>query len=139
MVEDGGEQVMEGRLEEDINSQLGNVLRRLKEAGVTASAVVSRDGIILQSDMESGEEEKETFAAMAAAVLGAAETATSELKQGVPRRIIIESGGRMLIEVGAGPMALLVASVSPDVSMETAAREIDRAAAEVRALVKPKR
>jgi len=129
---------MEGRLEEDTNTQLGNVLRRLKESGITASAVVSRDGVILQSDIESGEEEKETFAAMTAAILGAAETATSELKQGVPRRVIIESEGRRLIEVGAGPMALLVASVDQSVPMETAAKEIDRAAAEIRALVKPK-
>ena len=130
--------MMEGSLEEG-GTKLGAVLQRLNEAGIDASAVVSRDGIILQSELQAGEEEKAAFAAMAAAVLGAAETATSELKQGVPRHIIIEAGDSRLIEVGAGPVALLVAMVGPKIPLATALKEIDRAAREIRSLVKPGR
>lgn len=130
--------MMEGSLE-DGGKKLSAVLRRLNESGIEASAVVSRDGIILQSELQAGEEEKEVFAAMAAAVLGAAETATSELKQGVPRHIIIEAGDSRLIEVGAGPMALLVAIVSTKTPLASALKEIDRAALEIRVLVKPGR
>jgi len=130
--------MMEGTLE-DRGTKLSAVLRRLNEAGIDASAVVTRDGILLHSELQAGEDEKATFAAMSAAVLGAAETATSELKQGVPRRIIIEAGDHKLIEVGAGPVALLVAMIGPKVSMAAAIKEIDRAALEIRALVKPGR
>lgn len=136
----GVRRMMEGTLKEDSDAKLGAVLRRLEEAGIEASAVVSRDGIIIiYSGLQTGGEEKEAFAAMAAAVLGAAETATSELKQGVPRRIIIESGDRKLIEVGAGPLALLVALVGPKLPVAEALKEIEKAAHEVRRLVKPAR
>ncbi|WP_231844823.1 roadblock/LC7 domain-containing protein [Methanocella arvoryzae] len=130
--------MMEGTME-DRSGKLGSVLRKLNESGIEASAVVSRDGFILHSEMQAGEEEKATFAAMAAAVLGAAETVTSELKQGVPRRVIIESGDHRLIEVGAGPMALLVAMVGPKTTLAEALKAIDKAALEVRAIAKPGR
>ncbi len=124
---------------EDRSGKLGAVLRKLNESGIEASAVVSRDGFILQSELQAGEEEKAAFAAMAAAVLGAAETATSELKQGVPRRVIIEAGDHKLIEVGAGPVALLVAMVGPKMTLAEALKAIDKAALEIRSLVKPSR
>lgn len=130
--------MMEGALD-DRSTRLSAVLRKLNEAGIDASAVVSRDGIILHSEIQAGEEEKAAFAAMSAAVLGAAETATSELKQGVPRHVIIEAGESKLIEVGAGPVALLVALVGPKITLATALKEIDRAALEIRALVRPGR
>ena len=130
--------MMEGTME-DRSGKLGAVLRKLNESGIEASAVVSRDGFILHSELQAGEEEKAAFAAMAAAVLGAAETATSELKQGVPRRVIIEAGDHKLIEVGAGPVALLVAMVGPKMTLADALKEIDRAALEIRSLVKPGR
>ncbi|WP_424358324.1 roadblock/LC7 domain-containing protein [Methanocella sp. MCL-LM] len=130
--------MMEGTME-DRSGKLGAVLRKLNESGIEASAVVSRDGFILQSELQAGEEEKAAFAAMAAAVLGAAETATSELKQGVPRRVIIEAGDHKLIEVGAGPVALLVAMVGPKMTLAEALKAIDKAALEIRSLVKPSR
>ncbi len=112
------------------------VLSRLRDAGVDSSAVISRDGVIIASDMPGSPEENESFAAMAAALLGAAETATSELRQGVPRRVIMELGERRIVEVGAGPLALLVASVTAGPKFSDILAAIDRAAHEIRGIVK---
>ncbi len=104
--------VAETALQEEISGRLKAVLARLKEAGIESSAVVRRDGVMIESDLPGSVEDNEAFAAMAAVMLGAAETATSELRQGVPRRVILELGDRSIVEVGAGPVALLVASVA---------------------------
>jgi predicted regulator of Ras-like GTPase activity (Roadblock/LC7/MglB family) len=92
--------------------------------------------VIIASDMPGSPEEIESFAAMAAALLGAAETATSELRQGVPRQVIMESGDRRIVEVGAGPVALLVASVIAGTQFSKVLADIDRAAHEVRRIVR---
>lgn len=126
----------EAVLHEEISGRLKAILARLKEAGIESSAVVRRDGVVIESDMPGSEEENEAFAAMAAAMLGAAETAASELRQGVPRRVIMELGDRRIIEVGAGPVALLVAVLSTGGQLTKALAEIDRAAHEVRGIVK---
>jgi len=128
--------VAEAALHEEISDRLKAILAKLKEAGIESSAVVRRDGVVIESDMPGSVEENETFAAMAAAVLGAAETATSELRQGVPRRVIMELGDRRIVQVGAGPVALLVASVGAGVPFAKALQEIDLAAHEVRGVVK---
>jgi predicted regulator of Ras-like GTPase activity (Roadblock/LC7/MglB family) len=128
--------VAETALHDEISGRLKAVLTRLKEAGIESSAVVRRDGVLIEADLPGGEEENEAFAAMAAAMLGAAETATSELRQGVPRRVILEMGDRRIVEVGAGPVALLVASVGAGIQFAKALLEIDRAAHEIRGIVK---
>lgn len=126
----------EAALQEEISGRLKAVMARLKEVGIESSAVVRRDGVVIESDMPGSGEDIEAFAAMAAAMLGAAETATSELRQGVPRRVIMEVGDRRIVEVGAGPVALLVASVGAGAQLLKALPEIDRAAHEIRGFVK---
>ena len=121
----------------EMDDRLKAVMKRLREAGIESSAVVRRDGVMIASDLPGSTEENEAFAAMAAAMLGAAETATSELRQGVPRRVIMESGDRRIVEVGAGPVALLVASVGGGAPLAQALQEIDRAAHEIRGIVRP--
>lgn len=118
------------------DSRLRSVLVRLREAGADASAVIRRDGVMIESDLTGGQDEKDSFAAMAAAMLGAAETATSELKQGVPRRVIMEIGDRKIIEVGAGQVALLVVTMGSGAQFNKMLKEIDRAAQEIRGIVK---
>ncbi len=128
--------VAEAALHEEISGRLKAVMARLREAGIESSAVVRRDGVMIESDMPGSVEDNEAFAAMAAVMLGAAETATSELRQGVPRRVILELGDRRIVEVGAGPVALLVASVAAGTQLLKALPEIDRAAHEIRGIVK---
>jgi predicted regulator of Ras-like GTPase activity (Roadblock/LC7/MglB family) len=85
-----------------------DALRELKNiGGIEASAVVTRDGLLVASDISSSVD-AETFAAMSASMGGAAETAMSEVKGGDPTRVIVEGGRLKMVSVGAGPAALLV-------------------------------
>lgn len=118
------------------SDRIRSALQKLKDEGVDAAVVVTRDGIVIHAEMQAGDEEKESFAAMAAALLGAAETATSELRQGVPKRVILESGDRKIVEVGAGPTALLVTSFGPGVQLSRLLAGIDRTAYEIREIIR---
>jgi len=89
-------------------------LHGLKKIGsIDASAVVTRDGLLVASDISSGVD-AETFAAMSASMVGAAETAMIEVKGGNPDRVIVESETAKLISLGAGEKALLVVLTKRD-------------------------
>ncbi len=111
------------------------ILHDLKRAGeVEASAVVSRDGLLIASDIPRGVH-AETFAAMTATMLGAAETATSELKKGIAERVIVESKDGKVITCGAGPKALLVVMTSPRVGLGLVLVEMTKAIDKVKGLI----
>ena len=118
----------------DTIDKLKAAMLKLRDVGVEASAVISRDGTMIAADTAPGEEHK-IFAAMYAAMLGAAETATSELKLGVPRRVILEIGERKIIAIGAGPLALDVSVIGPKAQYSKALSEIEKAATEVKAIL----
>ena len=124
----------EGALSQDRVERLKAALSKLRGSGVEASAVISRDGSLLAADIPPGEEHK-IFAPMYAAMLGAAEEATSELRLGVPRRVVMEVGDKKLLAVGAGPLALVIALVGPKAQYAKAAADVDRAASEVKAIL----
>lgn len=86
---------------EEIFNDLQNI------GGIEASAIASRDGLLICSNMPQ-KQNAETFAAMAATMLGAAEIATAELGKGIPDRIIVESKHGRIIATGAGLRALLL-------------------------------
>ncbi|MFQ6061650.1 MAG: roadblock/LC7 domain-containing protein [Methanosarcinales archaeon] len=112
------------------------VLNDLKKIGtIEASAVVSRDGLLMLSDMPSGSTSAETFAAMAATMLGAAETATTELRKGVPDRVIVESEHGKLVAIGAGPKALLVVMTAPDAGLGLILVELEKAAEKIKKVI----
>ena len=124
----------EGDLPQEKTEQLKAALAKLKASGIEASAVITRDGTLLAADIPPGEEHK-IFAPMYAAMLGAAEEATSELRLGIPRRVVMEVGEKRLVATGAGPKALVVALVGPGVKFNDAAAEVDRTASEVKAIM----
>jgi uncharacterized protein len=96
---------------------VGAVIRDLKtRIGALATALVSRDGLVLYADVPAGVY-TETFAIMCATILGAAATANTELNRSPPERIVIEGNDSKTIIVGSGKKALLVAVV--DQSVET--------------------
>lgn len=105
-----------------------------KSGGVEACAAVSRDGLLIKSSMQK-EQFAESFAAMSATMLGAAETASTELGKGVPNRVIVESSEGRLIAVGAGPNALLVVIVSPEAGLGLILLELDRSAKKLKELL----
>ena len=113
------------------SEKLGEILRELKKAGgVEASAVVSRDGILMASDIPD-DVHGETFAIMSATMLGAAITANSELRKKLPERIIVESDDGRTIVAGAGEKSLLVVSVRGTTENPAVSKAIDTAAGKV--------
>lgn len=118
-----------------LKEDLEKVLAQIKRTGsVEASAVVSRDGLLMASDIPPGIH-GETFAAMSATMLGAAETAISELKKGVPERVIIESKEGKVLATGAGAKALLVVMTSPDAGLGLILVEMTKASDKIKALL----
>ncbi len=113
-----------GMLEKIINDLLSI-------GGIEASLVASRDGLLIYSNTAM-KEHAETFAAMSATMLGAAETATTELGKGIPDRIIVESMNGRIIAIGAGPKALLILTTNPDVSIGLILIEADKASMRIK-------
>ena len=92
--------------------ELKPALKALRQScGALASAVVSRDGLVISADVPEGVS-METFAIMCATLLGAASTANSELKVGIPQHVIVEAEDAKMIVVGAGRKALIVAVIN---------------------------
>jgi len=87
-----------------------------RSAGVYASALVSRDGLLVASVMPE-DVDAEAFAAMTATMLGAAETAFSELKRGVAERVIVEGSRAKIVAMGAGKDLILVSMSEPTATL----------------------
>lgn len=112
----------------DAIEKVDKVLTELKKVGgVEACAAASRDGLLIRALMQT-DKYAESFAAMSATMLGAAETATTELGKGVPNRVIVESDRGRLIAVGAGPKALLIVLVNSDAGLGLILLELEKAA-----------
>jgi len=96
---------------------------------VYEATVVSRSGMHIAGDAPKGVH-LETFVAMSAILLGAAETATSEMKDKLQNVSIELSRGRMVL-VSAGNRALLVLTASKDISATDLAAKAKEFAAKV--------
>jgi len=107
-------------------------LRRIGD--VEASAIVSRDGLLMASNIPHSVQ-AETFAAMSATMLGAAETAVGELKKGSVERVIAESEETKIIAMGAGPKALIVIMANPAASLGIILVEMGKASERVKELL----
>jgi predicted regulator of Ras-like GTPase activity (Roadblock/LC7/MglB family) len=81
---------------------------------VYEATVVSRSGMHIAGDAPKGVH-LETFVAMTAILLGAAETATAELKDKLQYVVVELTRGKMLL-MSAGQRALLVVTSSKDIS-----------------------
>jgi predicted regulator of Ras-like GTPase activity (Roadblock/LC7/MglB family) len=112
---------------EELESILG-VLKNTE--GVEASAVASRDGLLIYSTIPK-KQPAETFAAMAATMIGAAETAASELGKGIPERIIVESKNGMIIGTGAGDKAFLIVMTQNGSNIDNIIKETAKASEKI--------
>jgi predicted regulator of Ras-like GTPase activity (Roadblock/LC7/MglB family) len=88
-----------------------------KVEGVSDALLVSRSGMHIAGDVPKGAH-TETFVAMSAILLGAAETATSELKEKLKFVDIDLERSRIIIET-VSSRALLVLKVNPTASIDT--------------------
>ena len=103
-------------------------LRALRQScGAIASAVVSRDGLVIAADVPEGVS-METFGIMCATLLGAASTAHSELRVSTPQRVIVESEDTRMVLVGAGRKALIVAVIGRKGDLSQAVKKLDEMA-----------
>jgi uncharacterized protein len=116
--------------------KMSPVLKTLRSSGdIEGAAVITRDGLLISGELNKGID-GDNLAAMAAAMIGAAETAVQELGKGTPDRVIVESKKAKMITIGAGEQAILVCIVGADaklglilMEMKKAARSIEKEAA----------
>lgn len=107
--------------------KLVEILKEIRKVGdVQGSSVISVDGLVIASDL-SNDVDEETFAAMSAAMQGAAETAVSELEQGELNEIVIDADKGKLITIRAGSLAILVVLTKPEVNLGLILLEMGRA------------
>lgn len=121
----------------DIINMVDKILADTKKVGgIEASVVASRDGLLIAANIPSSIGARaETFAAMSATMLGAAETATTELGKGIPDRIIVESEHGKLIATGAGSKALLVVLTNPNAGLGLILVELEKAAEKIKKIL----
>jgi uncharacterized protein len=107
---------------------VGAVIKDLKArtAGL-ATALVSRDGLVLFADVPAGVY-TETFAIMCATILGAAATANTELNRSPPEKIVVEGADSRTIIVGCGRKALLVTVVDQTADLNKVLAEVNKVA-----------
>ncbi len=97
------------------------------KANIEGACVAGRDGLLIFSDMEGMR--AQVFAAMSATLLGSAEVVMDELKEGLPKKIVVEGKNRKIMVIGAGSNALLaVITKNEDVypAVEKAVQEIKK-------------
>ncbi|MCZ7405078.1 MAG: roadblock/LC7 domain-containing protein [Candidatus Methanoperedens sp.] len=120
----------------DTIDMVDKLLADLKNiGGVEASIAASRDGLLIRGNMPK-EKLLASLAAMSATMLGAAETATTQVEKGLPARVIVESEYGRLIIVGAGPKALLIILANLNSSLGLILIELDKSAKMLKELLK---
>lgn len=120
----------------DAIEMVDKLLADLKNiGGVEASIAASRDGLLIRANMPK-EKFLASLSAMSATMLGAAETATTQVEKGLPTRVIVESEYGRLIIVGAGPKALLIVLSNSNSSLGLILIELDKSARKLKELLK---
>lgn len=94
---------------EDLQSAIGELRTRF---GAIASAVISRDGLLLAKDIPKNVV-VETFTIMCATMMGAASTAHSEMRVGQPKMIVVSSEKHKMVILGGGTRKALAVSIVP--------------------------
>jgi len=119
----------------DRQERLEQLLHELsKQPGVLGAALVSRDGLSVKA---TGKQElhRETFSAMSATVMGAAEIALSELAPDRLRRLVAETDRGKLVIMGATADLLLIVYARADAAIGDLVARAETAAASVASLV----
>ena len=119
----------------DRQERLEQLLQELsKQPGVLGAALVSRDGLSVRAQGRQ-ELHRETFSAMSATVMGAAEIAFAELSPDRMKRLIAETSNAKLLILGATPDLLLIVYAQADSALADLVPRAEAAAATVANLV----
>ena len=116
------------------SEQLKGLVSRLRSVpGVEGAALVSRDGLPVITDLPPSFD-RETFSAMVAAMVGAAETALIEAGRGTPDRVSMENKDTRIIASGVNEQFLLVVSAKRDFDLLAFNKAVASFGAELRTL-----
>jgi len=91
----------------------GMLVSLRNDCNAMASAIVSKDGAVVDSDVPD-DMSRETFAIMSATIMGAGVTASNELKRTAPKRIVLDSSDVRTVILNAGKKRILVVVVPPE-------------------------
>lgn len=109
-------------------ADLQRALKELKaEFGSLASAVISRDGLLIAADLPEGTA-TETFTIMCATLMGAASTAHSELRIGQPKIMRITSEKHEMVLAGTGKKAIAISIVPQGAKVDELQKKLERLA-----------
>lgn len=115
----------------DAQRRLETLLDELsRERGVLGVSLVSRDGLPVRGAGKL-EKSRETFSAMTATFMGAAEIAIGELNGGKTHHLIVVTDRLKLIVVGATRDLLLVAATEADTPHDKLLARLETAAQSV--------
>lgn len=105
------EKEVETKMVETKKEKLDAILAKLQNSGeIDACAVVSREGLLL-SERCPPEVDVKIFSALCASVMGASETALTQMKKGSANEVVIKGKQGQLVLIPAGPKAVLVSLV----------------------------
>lgn len=111
----------------ETRAELEAILSHLQEfPDITGCAIVRKDGLMIASSL-SPKIDSRAIGAMAAAIVGTAETAIGELHLGKFPQIIAEAEKGKLVATGAGGQALLVCMVRATANLGLVLLEMGRA------------
>lgn len=118
-------------------SEIQSILKDLEALReLEGVALISRDGLLI-ADSFPRLFDRETFSAMSATMVAAAETATAETRAGAAPRITVETSNGRMLALAASSETLLVGIAGPASNVGALWEELGRAAERVRAVVGP--
>lgn len=117
------------------HEQLERLLRDLSEQpGVQGAALISRDGLLIRS-VGKQDGNRETFSAMSATMMGAAEIALAEIDSSPLRFMLAQTDTKKIVTMGATPDMLLVVHADASLSLDAILGIARSAAGEVAAVI----
>ena len=91
------------------------------DTGIQSSAIVSRDGLVMQSQSLPSSIDEDIVAANAARILFLGEATGKELAKGVLNQVLLQFENGFIALAGAGPYAAVMALITPENKLETGA------------------
>ena len=119
-----------------IKIELKRVLRSLRQRinDIEGCSIVSRDGLILSSELMADIENK-TFAALSAELTKSGEVLTSELKIGNLSQIMVNSTKGNIVTTDIGKKAILVCLVKQKANLGLVLLHMERTASRLSGLI----
>lgn len=110
----------------DKRKELENILAELQKVGdILGSAIVRTDGLLIASNLPTKVNSK-AVAAMAAAIVGTAETTVQEFNIGNFQQVIVNAAEGQYVCIKAGEEAILIALLKKDANLGLVLLEMER-------------